>query len=416
MFRNYLLTAWKVYTRRKLFTAINLACITLTLGVLLVVTALLQNAFFPAGGVEGKSGRMLQIASMVSTHTDGHTMRTGPLGYAIIDKYLKPLQGKQAELVSAASAPRTVSVYRADRVVELMERSVDAEYWQILDFTVIDGRLPSPEDVARGRFLAVLNQSTAKKLFGGARAVGQSIDVGGQSFTVLGVVRDEMQVNAFADLWVPISTDPSSNYRTQQWGDYWAMVLARSKADIPAIQAEVARQATTVQFDDPKNYNKAYFWADGKIDFFARDIMGTHRQNDSGAWLLLSVIGGLMLLFMTLPALNLVNLNTGRILERSAEIGVRKAFGASSRQLVWQFVVENVLLCLAGSLIALVFAKCALLWLEGSGLIPYLKVQLNFAVFGWGLLLAVVFGLLSGVLPAWKMSRLHPVQALKGAV
>ena len=49
MFRNYLLTAWKVYTRRKLFTAINLACITLTLGVLLVVTALLQNAFFPSG-------------------------------------------------------------------------------------------------------------------------------------------------------------------------------------------------------------------------------------------------------------------------------------------------------------------------------------------------------------------------------
>jgi putative ABC transport system permease protein len=328
MFRNYLLTAWKVYTRRKLFTAINLACITLTLGVLLVVTALLQNAFFPSG-VEGKSERFLQIGSMVSTHSDGHTMRTGPLGYAIIDKYIKPLQGKQAELVSAASAPRTVSVYRADRVVELMERSVDAEYWRILDFTVLDGRLPSAEDVARGRFLAVLNRSTAKKLFGDSRAVGQAVDVGGQSFTVLGVVEDELHVNAFADLWVPISTDPSSNYRTQQWGDYWAMILARTPADIPAIQDEVARRATTVQFDDPKQYNTAYFWADGKLDFFARQILGTHRQADSGKWLLLAVVGTLMLLFMALPALNLVNLNTGRILERSAEIGVRKAFGAS---------------------------------------------------------------------------------------
>jgi putative ABC transport system permease protein len=414
MFRNYLLTAWKVYTRRKLFTAINLACITLTLGVLLVVTALLQNAFYPSG-VEGKSERFLQVGSMVSTHTDGHTMRTGPLGYAIIDKYIKPLQGKQAELVSAASAPRTVSVYRADRVVELMERSVDAEYWQILDFTVLDGRLPSNDDVARGRFLAVLNRSTAKKLFGEARAVGQAIDVGGQTFTVLGVVEDELHVNAFADLWVPISTDPSSNYRTQQWGDYWAMILARTPADIPAIQDEVARRATTVQFDDPKQYNTAYFWADGKLDFFARQILGTHRQADSGKWLLLAVVGTLMLLFMALPALNLVNLNTGRILERSAEIGVRKAFGASSRQLVWQFVVENVLLCLVGGLLGLAFAKGALVWLEGSGLIPYLRVDLNLAVFGWGLLLALVFGLLSGVLPAWKMSRLHPVQALKGA-
>jgi putative ABC transport system permease protein len=301
-------------------------------------------------------------------------------------------------------------------VVEVMARRVDAEYWKILDFTVLDGRLPSSEDVAQGRFLAVLNQSTAKKLFGEARAVGQSIDVGGQNFKVVGVVRDEMHVNAFSDLWVPVSTDPSSDYRSQMWGEYTALFLARSKADIPAIQAEVARLATTVKFDDPKEFNQAFFWADGKLDFFARQLLGTHKQQDSGAWLLLLVIGTLMLLFMALPALNLINLNTGRILERSSEIGVRKAFGASSRQLVWQFVVENILLCLAGSVLALAFAKGALLWLQTSGLIPYLQVHLNLAVFGWGLLLAVVFGLLSGVIPAWKMSRLHPVQALKGAV
>jgi putative ABC transport system permease protein len=413
MFRNYLLMAWKVYTRRKLFTAINLACITLTLGVLLVVTALLQNAFFPRG-VEGKSERFLQIGSMVSTHTDGHTMRTGPLGYRIIDRYLRPLEGKQAELVAAASGPRTTSVYRGDRVVELMMRRTDANYWKILDFVVLDGRVPSDEDVARGRFVAVLNQTTARKLFGEARAVGQAIDVGGQSFEVIGVVQDVMHINAFSDLWVPVSTDPSSDYRNQMWGDYTALVLARSKADIPAIQAEVARVARTVKYDDPKEFNQAWFWADGKLDFFARQLLGTHKEADSGAWLLLAIIGTLMLLFMALPALNLINLNTGRILERSAEIGVRKAFGASSRQLVWQFVVENVLLCIAGGLLGLVFAKLALRWLEGSGLIPYLQVDLNLAVFGWGLLLAVVFGLLSGVVPAWKMSRLHPVQALKG--
>jgi putative ABC transport system permease protein len=415
MFRNYLLTAWKVYTRRKLFTAINLACIALTLGVLLVVTALLQNAFFPRG-VEGKSYRMLQTGSMVSTHTDGHTMRTGPLGYRIIDRYLKPMEGKQAELVSALSGPRTTSVYRADRVVELMMRRVDAEYWKILDFTVLDGTLPTVEDVAQGRFVAVLNQTTAKKLFGEARAVGQALDVGGQNFRVIGVVADEIHINSFAELWTPITTDPSSDYRTQEGGDYTVMMLARSPVDLPMIQAEVARQATLVKFDDPKGFNTAYFWADRKLEFFARQLLGTHRQADSGAWLLLAVIGTAMLLFMALPALNLVNLNTGRILERSSEIGVRKAFGASSRQLVWQFVVENVLLCIAGGAFGLLFAKGALVWLEGSGLIPYLRVELDFAVFGWGLLLAIVFGLLSGVLPAWKMSRLHPVQALKGAV
>ena len=413
MFRNYLLMAWKVYTRRKLYTAINLLCITLTLGVLVVVAALLQNAFFPRG-VEGKSDRFLQVGYMVSSAADGQSTRTGPLGYRIIDQYLKPMPG--VEKVSAVSGPRTTAVYLADRVEKLATRRVDAEYWQILDFDVLDGRLPSAEDVERGRFVAVVNRSTARRLFGTKRAVGQALDVGGQGFTVIGVVEDAMHLNAYADLWLPTSTSPAADWRTQMWGDYSALILAKDRADLPGIRAEVARRAGTVRFDDPKAWSKAQFWADSKLEFFAREVLGTRRQPDSGAAILLAVIATLMLLFMALPALNLVNLNTGRTLERSAEIGVRKAFGASSRQLVGQFILENVLLTLVGAALGLGLAQLALKWLERSGLIPYLKVDVDLAVFGWGVLLAVVFGLLSGAIPAWKMSRLHPVQALKGAV
>ena len=57
MLINYLITAYNVYTRRKLYTAINLACITLTLVVLLVITALLQNTFYPTGVEFGTEGR-----------------------------------------------------------------------------------------------------------------------------------------------------------------------------------------------------------------------------------------------------------------------------------------------------------------------------------------------------------------------
>jgi putative ABC transport system permease protein len=121
-----------------------------------------------------------------------------------------------------------------------------------------------------------------------------------------------------------------------------------------------------------------------------------------------------MLVFMLLPALNLVNLNTGRTMERRAEIGVRKAFGATSVQLAAQLVIENILLCLAGGLVGLAATAGVLWWLEHAGLIPYLKVEMDLAVFGYGLLTATVFGLLSGVIPAWKMSRLDPVHALKG--
>ena len=412
MLRNYLLTAYKVFMRRKLFTAINLACIVLTLVVLMVITALLQTTFYP-GGVEGRSDRFLQVYGIRSMSPDRKNMRTTLLGYKTIDKYLKPMTG--VERVSAFTTPGSVSVYQGDRVTQVDLRRVDADYWKILDFHVLAGRLPDADDDRLGRLVAVVNASTAHRLFAAGPAVGQRISVGGQAFEIIGVVADVIHINAYADMWAPLATFPSTDYQKDLTGNFAAMLLARAPGDLPGIQREVARIATTVVTEDPHAYPITQFWADSKLDVFARVLLSRQSESDSGAARLLLLIGAGMLLFMLLPALNLVNLNMGRILERSSEIGLRKAFGATSLQLAGQLVVENVLLCLAGGLLGLACARLVLWWLEASQLIPYLDVSLNLPVFGCGMLLAVVFGLLSGALPAWKMSRLDPVHALKGA-
>jgi putative ABC transport system permease protein len=411
MFRNYLLTAWNVLMRRKLFTAINLLCIVLTLVVLMVVTALLENAFYPRG-VEGKSARFLQV-HMLSAKGP-HTGIDSPLGFKLIDKYLKPM--KSVEMVSAVSWPRTASVYQQGRVSELEMRSTDAEYFKILDFKLLAGRVINADDVAQGHFVAVVNASSARKLFPDSAALGQKISVGGQSFEIIGVVEDEMHINAFADIWTPHTSASSSAYRQQFSGEFTALLLAKDASDLAQVRDEVEQIAKTVQFDDPREIKQVKFWADSKLDLFARTVVGNARQADSGAAKLMAIIVTAMLLFMLLPALNLVNLNTGRIMERRSEIGVRKAFGATSAQLVWQLIVENMLLCVAGGLLGLACAQGVLWWLEGSGLIPYLKVSMNFAIFGYGMLISLVFGLMSGVIPAWSMSRLDPVHALKGTV
>jgi putative ABC transport system permease protein len=412
--KNYLLTAYKVFMRRKLFTAINLACIVLTLVVLMVITSMLQTAFFPKG-VEGKSDRFLQVMMVRMDSPDGHRISHRFPGYKLIDKYLKPMPG--VERVAAVTVPTAVSVYQGDRVSELQMRRADADYWKVLDFHLLAGRLPTADDDASGRVVAVVNRSTAHKLFAGpAAAIGQKIDIAGRMFEIIGVVEDALHLNAYSDIWAPVSTFTSSDYRNDLTGQFFALILANKAADLPRIRRDVEHIASGVVADDPTQWKTIRFWADSKLDLFARILVGRDDVADSGAGKLLAVIGGAMLLFMLLPALNLVNLNTGRILERRSEIGVRKAFGATNVQLAAQLVVENILLCLAGGLIALGATAGALRWIESAGLIPYLKVDMDLAVFGYGLLTATVFGLLSGVIPAWKMSRLDPVHALKGAV
>jgi putative ABC transport system permease protein len=415
MLKNYLLTAYKVFMRRKLFTAINLACIVLTLVVLMVIASMLETAFYPKG-VEGKSDRFLQVMQVRMDSPDGQQYSNSPLGYKLIDKYLKPMQG--VERVAAVTAPTAVAVYQGDRVTELQMRRADADYWKVLDFRLLAGRLPNADDDINGRLAAVLNASSARKLFQGppSSALGRKVDVGGQSFEVVGVVEDALHLNAFADIWAPISSFPTSEYRNEQTGMFMALILARDAADLPRIRQQVERIARSVVPDDPKHFKSVHFWADSKIDLFSRALFGNSLQADAGSGKLIAMIAGAMVLFMLLPALNLVNLNTGRIMERRAEIGVRKAFGATSTQLAAQFVAENVLLCMAGGLIGLAATAAVLHWIESADLIPYLRVDMDLAVFGYGMLIACVFGLLSGVIPAWKMSRLDPVHALKGAV
>lgn len=426
MLKNYLLMAWNVAQRRKLYTAINLACIVLTLVVLLVVTALLQEAFYPSG-VEHRSNRFLQVNLMVATNDKQTAVSRSPLGYRVIDKYLKPLQGKELEAVAAVTGLEPTSVIRDGSSTEVQMRHADAEYWRVMDFKVLAGRVPDQADVAQGRMVAVLSHSMALKLFADPAPIGRKVEAGAQSFTVIGVVEDAMHLNAYADMWVPVTAYPNTMYRQQMTGNFMALLLARSPDELPAISEQVNRISRRMDFAGDPEFTKAEMWADSKVDMFVRMLTGSREadadkglvsiggQGVGGGALLMTGIAFLMLLFMLLPALNLVNLNIGRIMERSTEIGVRKAFGATNRQLALQLVLENVALCMAGGAIALVLARALLWWLEAAGPIPYLKVGLNLAVFGWGLLITVVFGVLSGVLPAWKMSRLDPVHALKGA-
>jgi putative ABC transport system permease protein len=100
-------------------------------------------------------------------------------------------------------------------------------------------------------------------------------------------------------------------------------------------------------------------------------------------------------------------------MERSSEIGVRKAFGASSRTLVYQFIVENLILTLIGGLIGIVLTIIVIRLINNAQLMDNLYLTINFTVLLYALATCVFFGLFSGVYPAWRMSKLNVVNALR---
>jgi putative ABC transport system permease protein len=413
MLVNYLKVAAKVLLRRRFFTFISLFGVSVTLLVVLVATAILDQLFAPVAP-EIHSDRTLWLYQ-ISAIGKGW-VRGGPPGYAFLEETVRPLAKLPGvERVAVLANDRTVVSYLNGRRIELQLKRTDPEVWRILDFHFLEGGPLTAADEEAGRAVAVINEATRSRFFGGGKALGKSLDLEGRPFRVVGVVPNvpALRVIPYSDVWVPLSATASSSFRHETFGSLMALVLARSRADFPTIQAEFARRLRRATLPDPHVFDH---YAGGLDTIFgtASRLLFSPRMEESHPGLLRAVLAALLLLFLLLPTVNLINVNLSRILERASEIGVRRSFGASSWTLVGQFLVENLVLTLLGAGVGLALTAAALPILNDSGLLPYARLEINLRVFFVGLGIALLFGVLSGVYPAWRMSRLHPVQALSG--
>jgi putative ABC transport system permease protein len=332
-------------------------------------------------------------------------------GYGLFDRHARDLPG--AEALTIFTNGQAADSYVNGRKIGLTLKRTDADFWRVYDFTFRQGRPFSARDVEGAAPVAVISESARDRLLGHDAAVGVTIDVGGQRFRVMGVVANVSQIRAlpFADVWVPVTTAPSPIDRQSVMGGYQAVVLARSQADLDSIRSEFLRRIDRVE--KPAGVDRIVAPFETQFEGFARQMM-SDESTESKASTLQGVMVAAGVLLALLPAVNLVNLNVSRILERASEIGVRKAFGASSRALVAQFVVENILLTLVGAVAAFALSAAVLYAINSSGWIAHAQLELNGRVLLAGVGIALLFGIMSGVYPAWRMSRLQPVHALKG--
>jgi len=423
MLRSYLRLATRVLLRRKFFTAVSLFGISFTLVVLTVVVALLDHVLAPLPP-ETRLERTLAVYQMRFSTRDGRRGRF-ETSFLLMDRYMRGIPG--VERMSLLSTQQEMMAYANGEPMVVTLKRTDADYWKILDFAFLEGGPFTEADVENASLVAVITEAMRRRFFGHAPALGETIEVDGQRFHVVGVVSNVSRLRPipYSDFWVPHTTDKSGAHRRQiAAGGYVAAFLARSPADLPAIRAEFASRMQRVPIhDDPvaarEGVDRLVAHMEAPAETVARlyagdDFMAVDEEGRVRLGRFFGALAALAFLFMLLPTLNLVNLNVSRVLERASEIGVRKAFGATSRALVGQFVVENVVLTIVGGLLGFVGAYAVLGALTGSEVIPYAQFRMNGRVFLSGLALSVFFGVLSGAYPAWRMSRLNPVDALKG--
>ena len=413
MLLNYIKIAWKVLLRHPFYTFITLFGISLTLTVLMVLTSFLDHLFGPHYPENNRS-RSLYIANVLQTDSAQSSMSSGPASFNFLKKYAKSL--KTPEKVTVVSNFSFSNTYINGKKIKLNTKYTDTEFWEVTDFDFLEGKPYTIQNINNGDHVAVITDALRKQYFddGSQPVVGKSIEVENIKYRIIGVVKGSpvTRVYTYGDIYFPY-TAPKSNYESKGMrGRYIAIVLAKNESDMAAIQSEfdsgIAR-IPNAEIADGQKFTKLIVKAERYFDHF----INTFARNDSQRFLFYGVIAFVILMFMGLPAINLINVNVSRILERASEIGVRKAFGAPSKALLWQFIVENIFITFIGGIFALIFSFLIIYMINTSGWIAYADLTINFPVFFISVVVCLLFGLLSGVLPAFRMSKLKIVDALK---
>lgn len=408
MLTNFLKMAVRVLGRRKFFTTISLVGTSLTLMVLVVVAALFDYAVSP-NQLEPHRNRTLYVSYMEMRGDDFHW--SGSVGYRFLDRHARDLDGVQR--MTIYSGGNGVTTFLDGERVDLTVMRTDGAFWDVFNLTFLEGSPLTDEDDAEARLVAVINESTKRTFFGEGSALGETIEIDEKPLRVVGVVRDvdPGRSSQHADVWVPVHTLSSPEELDELMGGFRAALLVGSKADEARARDAFRAELGAVEFTDDR-YTEMLGSPRTPLEELAGELASSEGDPQVGRFL--AIAAALMLAFMLLPAVNLMNVTVSRAVERASEIGVRKACGAANHLLIGQFVVENIVLTVLGGLIGFVLAGVTLAVLETGGLLPMTGLTLNVRVFLAGFALSVFFGVLSGTYPAWRMSRVHPVTALKG--
>jgi putative ABC transport system permease protein len=410
MLKNYLKIAIAVLKRRKFFTFISLFGISFTLTIITVALAFL-NKYVNEDYPDYKRERSLYVNRMQLSSSKEPWINISAVSFYFLEKYVTTV--KSIDKLAFFTGAMKANSFVRNRKISIDYKYTNADYWNVLEYDFLEGKPYNEQDVKQANPVVVISEETREDYFGNDKqVVGKYVTANNVNYRVIGVVKNVPGTldNFASDLYLPYTVSKQKWDEVSLLGPFSVVLLAKSEADVPAMQKEFNQMMRKVK-PPTKEFDQVFCNADSFLESKSRGYAGDGQH--SGLNKLAVIIGGFFFLFLLLPTINLININVTRIMERSSEIGVRKAFGASSKTLVYQFIVENLLLTFIGAILGLVFSLLAIRFINAANIISNMELSLNPIVLIYSLVAYIFFGVLSGVYPAWRMSRLNVVSALK---
>ena len=274
-------------------------------------------------------------------------------------------------------------------------------YESIRNWTVAEGRFLQQPDIDNRSFVAVIGAEAATEMYGTTHAVGETFSLNGYTITVVGVleaVGSSASGSNDNQILIPFTLAQRLSNQTSISSFY---VSAASSAQVAQAQAAVESYLEKAF----ANYNTNSFGTQYSV-FNQTEMLSTLSETTNTLTLML---GGIAAISLLVGGIGIMNIMLVSVSERTREIGIRKAIGAARGNILMQFLIESLVVSLMGGLLGLAISVAAV-----NALAPVLQMTLTIPVnvawmaIGFSVFIGVVFGMY----PANKASKLRPIQAL----
>jgi putative ABC transport system permease protein len=416
MFRNYLKIAWRTTLHNKVYSMLNIFGLAAGMAVALLIGLWVINQYSYDRFLPGYK-QLYQVEMNLTSQHNGTSTQTS-IALPLTDVLKKEIPGIQYVAEADNIGRMNHGLLVGDKKLYMEGGAVGPEFFKIFQYPFIKGNANS---ALKDIYSIVLAESTAKALFGDADPIGKNVRFdNSQNMTVTGVIRD---VPANATLQFNYLVPFAYSEATQGWiKDGRTKWTYNSFSAYVALEPGVTYEQIAPKIRDIVNKRSPEMQS-LKPEVIMHPLKDWHLYNDFkngkavGGFVeyvrLFSIIG---MLVLAIACINFMNLSTARSEKRAREVGVRKAIGSARIDLVYQFLLESVLITLISFLLGLLFVQLALPSfnsLTGSFIrIPYGNIGF------WCIMIAFILftGLVAGSRPAFYLSSFNPVKVLKGSI